>query len=54
MQAHLYAEVLDMIRDGRLHPQKLIGKTISLGDAPKELMDLDNFAGVGVTVIDSF
>jgi len=54
MQAHRYAEVLDMIRDGRLHPQKLIGKTISLGDAPKELMDLDNFAGVGVTVIDSF
>jgi len=54
MQAHRYPEMLGMIRDGKLSPEKLIGKTISLDEAPKELMDLNNFAGVGVTVIDSF
>ena len=54
MQAHRYPAMLDMIRDGRLNPQKLIGKTISLDDAPTELMDLNSFLGVGVTVIDSF
>jgi len=54
MQAHRYPEMLGMIRDGRLDPRKLIGKVISLDEAPKELMDLHNFSGVGVTVIDSF
>jgi len=54
MQAHRYPEMLGMIRDGRLDPQKLIGKVISLDEAPKELMDLHNFSGVGVTVIDRF
>jgi alcohol dehydrogenase len=54
MQAHRYTEMLEMIRRGRLKPDKLIGKTIALDDSPKVLMDLNSFAGVGVTVIDSF
>ena len=54
MQPHRYPAMLDMIRDGRLNPQKLIGKTISLDEAPKELIDLNSFLGVAVTVIDSF
>lgn len=52
MQAHRYPVVLNMIRAGKLHPEKLIGKTISLQQAPEELMQMDNFSGTGVTVID--
>lgn len=52
MQAHRFPAVLDMIRAGKLHPEKLIGKTISLQQAPEELMQMDNFSGTGVTVID--
>lgn len=52
MQAHRFPAVLDMIRAGKLHPEKLIGKTISLQQAPEELMQMDNFSGTGVTIID--
>jgi alcohol dehydrogenase len=52
MQAHRYSAVLEMIRAGKLHPQKLIGKTINLEQAPEELMQMDNFTNTGVTVID--
>ena len=54
MQAHRYPEMLEMIVDGRLIPQKLIGRTISLDDAPAELVNMNDFAATGVTVIDSF
>ena len=54
MQAHRYPEMLEMIRDGKLQPQKLIGKTVSLEDSIHELVDMNNFTGSGVTVIDSF
>jgi alcohol dehydrogenase len=54
MQAHRYPEMIEMIVQGRFAPQKLIGKTISLTDSPAALVDLNNFAGVGVTVINSF
>ncbi|CAN5343196.1 zinc-dependent alcohol dehydrogenase family protein [soil metagenome] len=43
MQAHRYPEMLEMIRQGRLEPQKLIGKAISLEDAPQELMEMNSF-----------
>jgi alcohol dehydrogenase len=52
MQAHRYPEMLEMILDGRLKPQQLIGKTVSLDDAPHELVNMDSFTGTGVTVID--
>mgnify|MGYP003381211046 CR=1 FL=1 len=54
MQTHRYPEMLEMIRVGRLEPQKLIGKTISLEDSITELVDMNSFAGTGVTVIDGF
>jgi alcohol dehydrogenase len=54
MQAHRYPEMLEMIRQGRLQPQKLIGKTVSLEDSIHVLADMNNFTGVGVTVIDCF
>lgn len=54
MQAHRYPEMLEMIRTGKLQPQRLIGKTISLEDSTNELVNLNNFTGLGVTVIDRF
>jgi alcohol dehydrogenase len=54
MQAHRYPEMLEMIRTGRLEPQKLIGKTISLEHSLSELMDMNSFGATGVTVIDRF
>jgi alcohol dehydrogenase len=52
MQAHRYPEMLQMIADGRLAPQRLIGKTISLDEAPAELTEMNRFARTGATVID--
>jgi alcohol dehydrogenase len=54
IQAYEYPAVLAMIETGKLNPEKLIGKTISLDEAPKELANMNNFAGSGVTVINRF
>jgi len=54
MQAHRYPAMLEMIRAGKLSPEKLIGKTISLEESPDELAAMDRFEGTGVTVIDRF
>jgi len=54
MQAHKYPEMLEMIRHGKLRPEKLIGKTISLADSIEALINMNSFAGTGVTVINSF
>lgn len=51
MQAHKYPELFQMIGAGKLQPQKLIGKTIHLDDAPAALMAMDQFEGAGITVI---
>lgn len=51
MQAHQYPGMLDLIVKGVLRPQQLLGKTVSLEQAPKELMCMDSFRGIGVTVI---
>jgi len=52
MQAHKYAEMLEMIRHGKLQPQKLIGKRVSLEESLAELVNMNSFTGTGVTVID--
>ena len=54
MQAYKYPEMLEMIKQKKFEPQKLIGKTVSLEESIKELMDMDSFTGTGVTVIDRF
>ncbi|MGB2752949.1 MAG: zinc-dependent alcohol dehydrogenase family protein [Pyrinomonadaceae bacterium] len=54
MQAHRYPEMLEMIRMGKLEPQRLIGKTVSLEESVNELADMNSFSGTGVTVIDRF
>lgn len=51
MQAHHYPALLRMIEAGKLQPQKLIGKTISLAEATTALPAMDRFPGLGITVI---
>jgi alcohol dehydrogenase len=54
MQAHRYPEMLALITAGRLRPERLIGRTIGLDEAPEALVTMDRFANVGVTVVDDF
>ena len=54
MQAIKYPEMLGMIQSGRLHPEKLIERTISLEEAGAELMRMDQFGHRGILVIDRF
>jgi len=54
MQAHRYPEMLAMIKAGKLHLDQLIGSTISLEESLDMLVNLDRFAGKGVTVINEF
>ncbi len=54
IQAHRYAELLDMIRAGALKPDLLVGRTIRLDDALIGLTEMNSFKETGVTVIDRF
>ena len=54
MQAFRYTAMMDMIEAGRLAPQRLVGKKISLDEAPAALMQMDQFPGIGISVITSF
>jgi len=54
IQAHKYPELLVMIQKGKLCPEKLLGKTISLEESLDELINMDSFGGTGVTVINEF
>ncbi len=54
MQAHRYDAMFDMITAGRLAPEKLVGKTISLEQSIEALMTMDSFESKGVTVVTEF
>lgn len=54
MQAHRYGAMLEMILAGRLSPDKLVGRTISLEQSIEALMGMDRFEGTGVTVVTEF
>lgn len=51
MQAHRYPAMMEMILAGKLQPQKLIGKTMSLEETPAALIAMDRFQGTGISVI---
>jgi alcohol dehydrogenase len=51
MQAHQYPKMMDWISSGKMHPEKLLGKIISLEESCTELTDLNSFRNTGVTVI---
>jgi alcohol dehydrogenase len=54
MQAFRYSAMMDMIETGKLAPEKLVGKQISLREAPSALMAMNNFEGIGISVITRF
>jgi len=54
MQAHRYPEMMELIAAGVLQPQRLVGKTVALEEAPTELESMADFAATGITVIDRF
>ncbi len=54
MQAAKYREMFEMIAAGKLAPEKLIGKTVSLEESLTELTQMNSFRGIGITVIDRF
>ncbi|MBA8877762.1 zinc-dependent alcohol dehydrogenase family protein [Phyllobacterium myrsinacearum] len=54
MQAFRYKALMDMLANGRLAPQKLIGKHLALNEAPAALMAMDRFEGTGISVVTQF
>lgn len=54
MQAHRYDAMLAMIESGKLAPEKLIGKRITLEQSIDALMNMNKFEGAGVTVVTEF
>ena len=54
MQAHRYDAMFAMIAAGRLKPELLVGRQISLEQSIEALMGMDRFSGVGVTVVTEF
>ncbi|HPD91528.1 MAG TPA: zinc-dependent alcohol dehydrogenase family protein [Pararhodobacter sp.] len=54
MQAHRYDAMLDMIRAGRLNPDRLIGRRIALSESIEALVTMDRFQSVGATVVTRF
>lgn len=54
IQASRYPEMLEMIADGRMAPEKLVGEKITLEQSIDALMHMDEFRGSGVTVINKF
>jgi alcohol dehydrogenase len=54
MQAHRYPEMLQMILAGKVKPELLLGKTVTLEESLRELESMGNFSSTGITVIDRF
>ncbi len=54
IQAFEYNRLLDMIAAGKLHPEKLIGRTVGLAEGIAQLTVMDRFDQPGVTVINRF
>ena len=54
MQACRYPVMLEMIKAGKLRPEKLIEKTISLEESTVALANMDQFNARGIWVVNSF
>lgn len=52
IQAHRYPALLGLVESGALDPEKLVGRTIALAEAPAALAGMDRFENDGITVID--
>ncbi|HZG59255.1 MAG TPA: zinc-dependent alcohol dehydrogenase family protein [Anoxybacillus sp.] len=54
MQAHRYKDLLAMVESGKLHPEKLISKTISLEETSGVLESMSQYGTLGSVVINRF
>ena len=54
MQSFRYEAVFEMIKSGKVHPEKMLGKIISLEEVPEALANMDKFENLGVAVINKF
>lgn len=54
MQAHRYDAMFDMIHSGKLAPEKLLGRQISLEESIEALTTMDKATTAGVTVVTRF
>jgi alcohol dehydrogenase len=54
MQAWKYAEMLDLIINKKLDPQKLVSNTVSLDAVPDQFIRMTSFMSSGLTIIDRF
>ena len=54
IQAFRYSAMLEMIKEGKLQPEKLVERTISLEEVIVELPNMDKFTNKGILVVDSF
>lgn len=54
MQAHAYPEMMQMILQGKIAPETLIGKRIGLDEAVDALISMDRFLENGMVMIDRF
>ena len=54
MAAHTYPEMLSMISEGKLNPEKLIQGTVDLREGVDILQRMDDFVHPGITVITEF
>ena len=54
MQAYRYPDLMAMIEQKKLMPEKLVGKLISLEQSPAALVRMNQFGSTGVTVINQF
>jgi len=54
MQAWRYEAMLKMILAGRIAPKRLVGREISLAEAPAALAGMDSMSGAGISVITRF
>jgi alcohol dehydrogenase len=54
MQAHRYPALLEMIRNGRVDPMKMVTRRVTLAEGMRVLETMGEFRGVGIAVIDEF
>ncbi len=54
MQAFRYQAMMDMIRTGKLKPELLVGRKVSLEEVPAALMAMGGFEGIGIGVVTKF
>ncbi len=54
MQASRYPAIFKIIDEGKLHPEKLIGNRVNLDIGVEELINMDSFKNLGITVINDF